>query len=257
VVPRDAADSTGSSAGRQLDRLTLTQRVQHIVLVVSCVLLVITGLPILFHDGSAGETTVKLIGGASARAALHRIGAGVLMALCAWHVLYILFSRRAHEDFLRVLPRGRDLRDVGQALRAYVGSAAGPRFGHFSTVEKVQYWAVAGGCLMMILTGLAMWFHDQVLLSIPKFWLDVARIMHGRGAVLGFLAIIVWHLYQVHLRPGVFPMSMVWLTGKISEEQMRTDHPLEFEMLAGAPVSDTSQGEAAQPSSSSEGGDVT
>lgn len=256
-MPRDAADSTGTSAGRQFDRLTLTQRAQHIVLVVSCLLLVITGLPILFHEGSAGEATVRLIGGASARASLHRIAAGVLMALCAWHVLYILLSRRAHDDFLRVLPRGRDLRDVGQALRAYVGSAPWPRFGHFSAVEKVQYWAVAAGCLMMILTGLAMWFHDQVLLSLPKFWLDVARIVHGDGAVLGFLAIIVWHLYQVHLRPGVFPMSRAWLTGKISEERMRADHPLEFETLTGGAASDTFQGEAPPPSSPAEGGDVT
>ncbi len=203
-----------------------------------------------------GEATVKLLGGASVRASLHRGGAIVLMGLCTWHLLYVMLSRRAHDDFLRVLPRVQDLREVRQAMRMYVGLATqGPRFGHFSYVEKLQYWAVGLGCGMMILSGLAMWLHDQVMLTLPKIWLDVAWIVHGRGAVFGFLAIIVWHLYNVHLRPGVFPMSTVWLTGKISEQQMRADHALEYEAITGAPPSDTATGTTAPTGpQASEGG---
>jgi hypothetical protein len=42
---------------------------------------------------------------------------------------------------------------------------------------------------------------------------------------------VVWHLYNVHLNPQVFPMSKVWLTGRISKKDLRRDHPLEYERL--------------------------
>ncbi len=65
--------------------------------------------------------------------------------------------------------------------------------------------------------------------------------MHGFEATLAFLAIIIWHMYHVHLRPGVFPMSRVWLDGKISREELRQHHPREYlELLksrrAGKPL---------------------
>ena len=50
-------------------------------------------------------------------------------------------------------------------------------------------------------------------------------------AILAFLAIIIWHMYNVHFSPAAFPMSKVWLTGKISREQMMREHPLEYEAL--------------------------
>jgi hypothetical protein len=36
-------------------------------------------------------------------------------------------------------------------------------------------------------------------------------------------------MYTVHLNPSVFPMSRVWLTGKISARQMEEEHALEYE----------------------------
>jgi cytochrome b subunit of formate dehydrogenase len=61
--------------------------------------------------------------------------------------------------------------------------------------------------------------------------LDIIRIVHGFEAILAFLAIIIWHMYNVHLNPDVFPMSKVWITGKISKEEMMEHHPLEYEEI--------------------------
>jgi hypothetical protein len=38
-------------------------------------------------------------------------------------------------------------------------------------------------------------------------------------------------MYNVHLSPAVFPMSRIWLTGKISRQEMMEQHPLEYEEL--------------------------
>jgi hypothetical protein len=38
-------------------------------------------------------------------------------------------------------------------------------------------------------------------------------------------------MYNVHLSPEVFPMSKVWLTGKITGKELRLLHPLEYEQI--------------------------
>lgn len=69
------------------------------------------------------------------------------------------------------------------------------------------------------------------MILVPKWAVDVAQIVHSYEALLAFLAILIWHLYHVHLNPEVFPMSRVWLTGKISEQELKEHHPLEYERL--------------------------
>jgi hypothetical protein len=46
--------------------------------------------------------------------------------------------------------------------------------------------------------------------------------------VLAFLAVILGHLYNVHLKPGVFPMSRVWLDGKMTLRKLKEHHPREY-----------------------------
>jgi hypothetical protein len=41
----------------------------------------------------------------------------------------------------------------------------------------------------------------------------------------------LWHFYWVHLRPEVYPMSMVWLTGQVTEDEMAQNHPLELAQI--------------------------
>jgi cytochrome b subunit of formate dehydrogenase len=86
----------------------------------------------------------------------------------------------------------------------------------------------------MIVTGLVLWFEEQAMMIRPKWSLDIARVVHSYEAVLAFLAIIIWHFYHVHLNPEVFPMSRIWLDGKISEHDMKEHHPLEYERITGS-----------------------
>ena len=45
------------------------------------------------------------------------------------------------------------------------------------------------------------------------------------------LAIVCWHLYNVHFSPAVFPMSKIWLKGTITYEEMQHEHPAELERI--------------------------
>jgi len=83
----------------------------------------------------------------------------------------------------------------------------------------------------MSLTGLFLWTEEMW----PKFLLDIATIVHGMEAILACLAIMVWHMYDVHLRPRKFPIDNLWLTGVIEEEEMQEEFPLHYKKIMEDP----------------------
>ena len=70
-------------------------------------------------------------------------------------------------------------------------------------------------------------------LGIPlaRIPVPLATLIHYYEAWLAFLAIVVWHLYTNIVNPEVYPMNWTWLTGRISEAQMRHEHAAEYERL--------------------------
>jgi len=66
---------------------------------------------------------------------------------------------------------------------------------------------------------------------ITKLGFDAARSVHFYEAILATLAIVVWHLYFVIFNPDVYPMNLAWLTGRMSEQEMIDEHPLQLEQL--------------------------
>jgi cytochrome b subunit of formate dehydrogenase len=107
----------------------------------------------------------------------------------------------------------------------------------------------------MIGTGLILWFPNQAMTYLPKWTLDVATVIHSYEALLAFLAIIIWHFYHVHLNPESFPMSKIWLTGKISERELKELHPLEYLRIAGRSGGSSNPVEPSEASAT--GGDGT
>jgi hypothetical protein len=81
----------------------------------------------------------------------------------------------------------------------------------------------------MITTGALLWSPQVSLAFLPKWVMDVAFIVHSWEAILAFLAIIIWHMYNVHGNPSIFPMSRVWLSGRIGLREFQENHPLEYE----------------------------
>jgi len=223
----------GHAAGVQ--RFTANERLQHAVLMVSILVLLVTGFSLLFHDLWIGRWLLWLEGGIEGRGLIHRWAAGVLMAVCGYHVVYVLFTERGHEQFMQMRPRWQDGRDLLQVMRLNLGrSAERPAFGRFDYRQKFQYYAIFLASASMILSGLALWFASEAMAVMPKWLFDVLAVLHGRESIVIFLVLFVWHLYDVHLRPEVFPMDWSWITGWVSAAELQQRHPLEYEQLQKA-----------------------
>lgn len=237
----------------EFERMPVLQRIQHIFLMVCFFTLVLTGLPLIFRDNSIVRALFGIEGGFAVRSILHRVAGVGLIIVSVFQLFYIVFNPRGNKDFRAIIPGPRDAFDAIHTFMHNLGLMAyfkrkgyfpevfekfpwfsfeePPRFGRYNFIEKFEYVALAWGNIVMIATGLMMWFIEASLAIFPKWVLDVVRVVHGFEALLALLAIVIWHMYNVHLNPEVFPMSKIWLTGKISREELKRHHPLEYEEI--------------------------
>ncbi|GJQ21055.1 MAG: hypothetical protein HBSIN02_14100 [Bacteroidia bacterium] len=214
-------------------RMTLSERLQHGSLLVSFILLVITGFMLRYPDAwwviwirSLSDSVFDL------RGLVHRIAAVIMVAASLYHIGYLALTDRGKALWRDLLPRFQDLRDALAVLKYNFGfSKVKPRLGRFSYIEKSEYWALVWGTIVMAVTGVIMWFDNTFMSVLTKLGWDIARTIHFYEAWLATLSIIIWHFYYVIFNPDVYPMNMAWLTGHLSESEMAEEHPLELEAL--------------------------
>ncbi len=203
------------------ERMLLPERLQHGALALSFMVLVWTGFALKYSDAWWAQPLLQLEGKWSVRGLVHRCAGAVMLALSVVHVITLISSRRLREHWLELIPRFSDAREMWQGTLYRVGLRRQiPYKSPHSYVEKMEYWAVAWGTMLMGITGLLLWFNNWSLQFLPKWWLDLATTLHFYEAVLATLAIVVWHIYSVILDPEVYPMDTAWLTGKSVREEM-------------------------------------
>jgi cytochrome b subunit of formate dehydrogenase len=227
-------------------RMTAGERLQHAALMLSFTVLVITGFMLHYPDAWWVQGIRRLSDHAfDSRSLAHRIAAAVMLLASLAHLFYLAFTRRGREFFSDMLPRRRDLADVGTNMLHNLGlSRSEARFGRFSYMEKMEYWALVWGTAVMAATGIVMWFENFFIAQLTKLGWDISRTIHFYEAWLATLAILVWHLYYVIFNPEVYPMNTAWLSGKMAESVMAQEHPLELEALQKQAVAEA---QAAKP----------
>jgi len=209
----------------QVRRMRPGEVAQHTFLMLSFITLVVTGFALRFSESWISSFFFGWGRGFELRGEIHRWAAIVFMITIVWHAVF-LFTKRGRIFWKDMWPKFADFRQFLQSIRYNLGrEKTPPKFGRFSYIEKAEYWALVWGTIIMIATGLLLWFDNFVISIFPKGVLDVSLVVHYWEAWLATLAVLVWHLYSTVFNPHVYPMNPSWITGRMPEDMYEHEHP--------------------------------
>ena len=219
---------------RYYARFTVWQRLQHAFVIVLFTLLCVTGMPQRFFESGWAIWIVDVLGGIDRTRWLHRASGIAFAALLAAHVLVEVVKLARGRGSVSMVPHRQDFADAVQTLRYYVGiTDRQARFDRFDYKQKFEYWGLILGSLVVVFTGFILLYPVEVTDWLPGVVVPMALVAHSAEGLLAFLTIIIWHIYSAVLAPEVFPLDRTIFTGRISEERLRHEHPLEWERIRG------------------------
>lgn len=221
----------------KIKRFSLFRIFEHQANMIIFGVLVITGLSQKFHEYSLSQWLIISLGGVDTVRVIHRYSGLFFALLTLTHIMVasagVIFRRWQ----ATMVINKKDFTDAIENLRYYFGITDRPaQCDRYDYKQKFEYWGVVVGGLLMIVTGFILWFPTVIVRLLPGEFIPAAKAAHTNEALLAFLVIVTWHLYNAIFSPEVFPLDTSIFTGKISEERMKHEHPLEFERLTGEPV---------------------
>ena len=232
IIWQSKARTLRAMQNPKMTRMSTNQRWQHLILLTSFIILVITGFALKFPNSWLADVLGM---GERLRSITHRVAGVILIAAGIYHIFYLAITKEGRRLIRDVAPRPKDAFDAWAAMRYYLGlGGEKPKFGRFNYAEKAEYWALVWGTALMAVTGVMIWAKVWVGDLLARWWVDVATAIHFYEAILATLAIVVWHFYQVFLDPDVYPMNWAWWDGKMPVEHYRHEHELDAEALTGA-----------------------
>ncbi|GIK64554.1 MAG: hypothetical protein BroJett018_23480 [Chloroflexota bacterium] len=208
-----------------VERFGAAERMEHIVLIISFSMLAITGLPQRYANYQIAKDFIELLGGIESIRIMHRFFATLLMAGAIYHGGALTYKIYVRGSSLNMLPTVKDLRDlIGWVLYNLGLRKEHPKMGRYNFGEKAEYLALVWGTLVMIATGFMMWNPIATSKILPAEVIPAARLAHSSEALLAVASIIIWHMYNVHVRR----FNRAMFTGKMPVHHMEEEHALEL-----------------------------
>ncbi len=220
-------------------RFSRSQRMTHLFVIISFLMLALTGMILKFSNMAWAAFLADLLGGPQVAGKIHRVGAFITFCYFGFH-LFSLISTKIKKR----IPIGRfvfgknslmfnmqDIRDFGATMKWFVGRGPKPAYGRWTYWEKFDYMAVFWGVAVIGFSGLVLWFPETFTKILPGWLINVAQIIHSDEALLAVGFIFTYHFFNTHLRPDAFPMDTVIFTGLVPFEDFKHDRPREYEEL--------------------------
>ncbi len=196
----------------------------HVVMVLTVTVSIITGLSLRWEWWWVSNA----LGGHGITKWIHR-GSGILFVING--VIFVFYA------LLGFMTKGfkegmwlhwRDVRELFRDMKYLSGLASDrPKFDKFTYQNKLEFWAASWGIFIMTLTGLVLWFPWL----FGNLIIEASFIIHRWEAIVTLIALYSLHIYRVHSLHGKPRLNMVWLTGCTSVEDLKVEHPGEYEAL--------------------------
>jgi cytochrome b subunit of formate dehydrogenase len=215
--------------GGYIKRFNTGRIIEHHLNAIAFAILVITGLSQKFHELSISQWIIINLGGIDTVRLIHRYTGLSFAVLTIQHIIVastgVIFKKWPASIVINL----NDFRDAIHNLRYYFGLTDHPAMcDRYDYKQKFEYWGVVVGGLLMITTGLILWFPTDVAKFLPGEIIPAAKAAHTNEALLAFLVIVTWHIYNSIFSPEVFPLDTTIFTGRISRERMLHEHPVEL-----------------------------
>ena len=212
----------------QYPRFRLMARIEHGILMTSFTILGLTGIPQMYAQWGWARWMINVMGGIEMVRIVHRWMAILLVIGAIYHIFTSLYRAYVQRERMRMLPVPIDYYNMVDYVKYNLGfSDEHPKMPKFNFGEKLEYWAVVWGTAIMVLTGFMLWNPIATTAILPGQIIPAAKAAHGYEALLAILAIVIWHMYNVHIKhfnPSIF-------TGYLPRHQMEEEHALELERL--------------------------
>ena len=177
----------------------------------------ITGLPQRYALAGWAEWMIDAMGGIETVRIIHRVSAVVFILVSLYHVVSLVYGVFVTRGRMTMLPGLKDVTDMLDAVRYNLGLAQRhPKFPHFNFAEKLEYWSLVWGSVLMIVTGFMLWNPIATARFLPGEFIPAAKTAHSAEALLAALAVLLWHFYGVHVKT----VNRSMFNGKLTQEQM-------------------------------------
>lgn len=238
---------------KRLSRMSVHERFQHWVLVISFLLLGLTGLPMKFPDTAVATWLTDVFGGITIDRVIHRASAVVISITFVYHCFYLLYKGNALYRRLRTATPSRAAwrvlldvlkewplvilpKDVVQYAQTFVYLCGlrkhRPAQGKYHFSQKFEYLAVFWGMTVIGLSGMMLWREDLASEWLGGRALNFAYIVHSQEAFLALVYIAVVHFFAVMFSPAVFPLNLGSLTGDMPPTELAENHYAHLKAIA-------------------------
>jgi cytochrome b subunit of formate dehydrogenase len=221
-------------------RFTRLNRVLHVLMIISFLILSLTGMSLKFSYTGWARVLSKFFGGFESAGYWHRFAASIMIIVFISHLVDIIRLRKKEFGSWKSLLIGKnsmlfnkkDWNDFKNSLKWFVGKGSRPEYGRWTYWEKFDYFAVFWGMFVIGSTGMTLWFPEFFTNFIPGWMINVATIIHSDEALLATGFIFTVHFFNTHLRPEKFPMDIVIFSGRVQFDEFRLDRPEEYNEMA-------------------------
>ena len=221
-------------------RFIYYHRFLHALIIISFLGLVLTGMPLKYSEAAWAQVFARYLGGIQNAGYIHRLCGIITFVYFIGHLAFAFYYvvRIKDEPLLKwffgpnsMVPWIKDLEDIIGHFRWFLGFGERPKFDRFTYWEKFDYFAVFWGVGIIGVSGLFLWFPVFFSNFFPGWAFNVAIILHSDEALLAAGFIFTIHFFNTHLRPEKFPLDYVIFTGRITEEELMHERPLEYQRL--------------------------
>lgn len=212
-------------------------RIAHLVFAFTFIVLVVTGVALLYPNTVWAPPLERLLGGPRIASSVHKIVAVIMIAVFVAHLVYVAVhiarNWKAFKLFGRysLMPNLQDVADIVAMLKWFFGLKPRPIFDHWNYMQKVDYWAPFWGIAMLAASGAMLWFKEFTAAYLPGWAFNVATIVHGEEALLAAVYLFTIHYFANHWRPDKFPLDNVMFTGTIPLEEFKREYTVEYNRL--------------------------